>query len=168
MRNFQSVGCQVPWDTKRDVNDELCTTSEQIKLDYACKLLCSAFQYFCSRAYISSNNALKGKTKTELTNYTNCLPPCHFWRYTQIGDPHVRNVKEFGKSWKTRRSILCSDRMTAERLPRDCQETSKRLPRDSVETLNNFEETPKRLRRDSEETIWLKRPEEMHFFMRIA
>ena len=49
------------------------------------------------RLYISFNNALKGKTKTELTNSTNCLPPCHFWKYTQIGDPHVRNQKSFGK-----------------------------------------------------------------------
>ena len=91
---LQSVGCQVPWEAKKDVNDDLCTTSEQIKLG---KFACTDIQHLSfHRTYISSNDALKGKTKTELTDYTNCLPPCHFWKYTQIGDPHVRSQKKYG------------------------------------------------------------------------
>ena len=97
---LQKVGCQVPWETKRDVNDDLCTTSEQIKYKVRknCRHFFSTFSF--SRTYISTNDALKGKTKTELTDYTNCLPPCHFWRYTQKGDPHVRSQLKFGKSFK--------------------------------------------------------------------
>ena len=46
MTYLQSVGCLVPWEIKRDVNDELCTTSEQIKLDYAICMHCFSTSVF--------------------------------------------------------------------------------------------------------------------------
>ena len=97
------MGCRVPWDSKSDANVETCTSSEQIKLDsnndketlksiFICLIFSTSF-----RKYIDANNGLKALTKTELTNTTHCLPPCSYWKYTQVGEGNVRDQTKFGK-----------------------------------------------------------------------
>ena len=106
------MGCRVPWDSKSDENVETCTSSEQIKLDSnndketlkskSIRLIFST----SFRKYIDANNGLKALTKTELTNTTNCLPPCSYWKYTQVGEGNVRDQTKFGKLRFTY-SVVC-------------------------------------------------------------